>query len=87
MKLHVNWIEFKFLNWFQIHWMEFEFNLIPIANWNSIWIQLNSIPIQLKKNVKQIGGKYIENLFLSMALQKIIILKIKLKKYFSMPFY
>ncbi len=71
MKLHVNWIEFKFLNWFQIHWMEFEFNLIPIEiQLNSIQ-QLNekSIPIQLKRNVKQIDGKYIENLFLNMVLQ------------------
>jgi hypothetical protein len=66
-----NWIEFKFLNWFQIHWMEFEFNWIPIANLNSIqqWNE-NSIPIQLKINVKQIGGKDIENLFMNMVLQK-----------------
>jgi hypothetical protein len=94
MKLYVNWIEFKILNWFQIHWMEFEFNWISIANLNSILIQLNSIqqlnensiPIQLKRNVKQIGGKYIENLFLNMVLQKKTFIKTKLKKCFYMPF-
>ncbi len=43
---------------------------------NCIWIQLNSSPIQqldeiqLKRNVMQIGGEGIENLFVNMGLGK-----------------
>jgi hypothetical protein len=68
--LQSTWIEFKIINWNQIHWMEFELNWIGFQlhqiEFNS-WIQ-----IQLKINGTQVGRKEVQNWIVNIVFEKII---------------
>jgi hypothetical protein len=70
IKLHLNetiewacklrWIEFKFINLIQMHWMKLKFYWIPILIQFNDWSK-----VHLKRYGLQIGGEGIEKLLCS----------------------